>query len=131
MIKKIALSLTILISIIACSQEAQIEPVDPGLPPEFPHVFMGNAYVEGEPIKQGVTIYAKFGESLSQFGETISGGRYVNVLVAPNNSEETKAIVSFYMKTEDGEVKAKETYKLQRVVEPNIVNLELNFNSYP
>jgi len=131
MIKKIILSLTILISIIACSQESQPEPFDPGLPPEFPHVFMGNAYVGGEPIKQGIIIYAKFGESLSQIGETISGGRYVNVLVAPKNSKETKATVAFYMKTDDGEVKAKETYKLQKVVEPNIVNLELNFNSYP
>ena len=63
MIKKIIFSLTILISIIACTEEAQPESFDPGLPPEFPHIFMGNAFVGGEPIKQGVEVYGKFGES--------------------------------------------------------------------
>jgi len=130
MIKRIIFSLTILTSIIACSEEAQ-KPIDPGSPPEFPHVFMGNAYVNGDPIKQGITIYAKFGESYSQEGETISGGRYVNVLVAPKSSKETQEIVTFYMKTENGEEKAKETFKLKKVPEPEIVNFELNFNSYP
>ena len=62
MIKRIIFCLTILTSIIACSEEVQ-KPIDPGSPPEFPHVFMGNAYVNGDPIKQGITIYAKFGES--------------------------------------------------------------------
>ena len=131
MIKKIIFSLTILISIIACTEEAQPESFDPGQPPEFPHIFMGNAFVGGEPIKQGVEVYGKFGESLSQIGESISGGRYVNVLVAPKNSKETELTVSFYMRTEDGEVKAKETYILKKVSEPEIVNLKLNFSSYP
>ncbi len=49
MIKRIIFSLTILTSIIACSEEVQ-KPIDPGSPPEFPHVFTGNAYVNGDPI---------------------------------------------------------------------------------
>ena len=55
----------------------------------------------------------------------------MNVLVAPKSSKETQEIVTFYMKTENGEEKAKETFKLKKVPEPVIVNLALNFYSYP
>ena len=51
--------------------------------------------------------------------------------VSPKSSKETQEIVTFYMKTENGEEKAKETFKLKKVPEPKIVNLALNFNSYP
>ena len=77
----IILSITIL-TLLSCSNEDDILLQSSAGPPAFPHVFMGNAYVDGKPIKEGVVIYAEFGKSKSEIVETLYG-RYLNVLVAP------------------------------------------------
>ena len=100
-------------------------------PPAFPHVFMGNAYVDGKPIKEGVVIYAEFGKSKSEIVETLYG-RYLNVLVAPIRKSELTEMVNFYIENSDGDKeKAIENFRLSKVNEPYVVNMTLNFKRYP
>ena len=91
----IILSFTILF-LLACSNEEDILLQSADGPPAFPHVFMGNAYVDGQPIKEGITIYAEFGKSKSEIVETLYG-RYLNVLVAPKRKSELTEKVNFYI----------------------------------
>ncbi len=100
-------------------------------PPAFPHVFMGNAYVNGQPIKEGILIYAEFGNSQSEIVKTLYG-RYLNVLVAPKYKSELTAEVNFYIENNKGDkIKAIEKYKLSKVNEPFVINMSLNFRRYP
>ena len=102
-----------------------------GGPPAFPHVFMGNAYVDGQPIKEGVVIYAEFGKSNSEIVKTLYG-RYLNVLVAPIRKSELTEIVNFYIENSNGDKeKAIENFQLNKVSEPYVVNMTLNFKRYP
>jgi len=129
MIKRIIITSVILVLLVGCTEEVAQE--NPNAPPEFPHVFMGNAFVDGYPIKEGIVIYAKFGNSQSEIVETLNG-RYLNVLVAPKNTSETKGLVTFYLESIDGNTeKATETFQLKKAREPIIVTMELNFSSYP
>ena len=95
----IILSFTILF-LLACSNEEDLLQSNDG-PPAFPHVFMGNAYVDGQPIKEGITIYAEFGKSKSEIVETLYG-RYLNVLVAPKRKSELTENENFYIDNSDG-----------------------------
>ena len=52
----IILSLAVL-TLLSCSNEDDILLQSSAGPPAFPHVFMGNAYVDGQPIKEGIVIY--------------------------------------------------------------------------
>tara|TARA_S200000501_G_scaffold356202_1_gene378652 strand:+ start:87 stop:482 length:396 start_codon:yes stop_codon:yes gene_type:complete len=126
----IILSLTFL-TLLSCSNEDDILLQSSGGPPAFPHVFMGNAYVDGKPIKEGVVIYAEFGKSKSEIVETLSG-RYLNVLVAPIRKSELTEMVNFYIENSDGDKeKAIENFRLNKVNEPYVVNMILNFKRYP
>tara|TARA_E500000081_G_scaffold130318_1_gene139816 strand:+ start:1607 stop:1999 length:393 start_codon:yes stop_codon:yes gene_type:complete len=125
----IILSFTILF-LLACSNEEDLLQSNDG-PPAFPHVFMGNAYVDGQPIKEGITIYAEFGKSKSEIVETLYG-RYLNVLVAPKRKSELTEKVIFYIENSDGnKEKAIENFLLTEVNEPYIININLNFKRYP
>ena len=125
----IILSFTILF-LLACSNEEDLLQSNDG-PPAFPHVFMGNAYVDGQPIKEGITIYAEFGKSKSEIVETLYG-RYLNVLVAPKRKSELTEKVNFYIENSDGnKEKAIENFLLTEVNEPYIININLNFKRYP
>ena len=100
--KKILNILTLItLTLLSCSNEDDILLQSTGGPPAFPHVFMGNAYVNGQPIKEGVVIYAEFGKSKSDIVETLYG-RYLNVLVAPVRKSELTEIVNFYIEDSDG-----------------------------
>lgn len=126
----IILSFTILF-LLACSNEEDILLQSADGPPAFPHVFMGNAYVDGQPIKEGITIYAEFGKSKSEIVETLYG-RYLNVLVAPKRKSELTEKVNFYIENSDGKKeKAMENFLLTEVNEPYIININLNFKRYP
>ena len=126
----IILSITIL-TLLSCSNEDDILLQSSAGPPAFPHVFMGNAYVDGKPIKEGLIIYAEFGKSKSEIVETLNG-RYLNVLVAPVRSSELTEIVNFYIENSDGDKeKAIENFRLSKVNEPYVVNMTLNFKRYP
>ena len=55
--KKIILISTItILTLISCSNDEDILFQSTDGPPAFPHVFMGNAYVNGQPIKEGMII---------------------------------------------------------------------------
>jgi len=124
------ISITIL-TLLGCSNEDDILDQSTGGPPAFPHVFMGNAYVDGQPIKEGVVIYAEFGKSNSEIVKTLYG-RYLNVLVAPIRKSELTEIVNFYIENSNGDKeKAIENFQLNKVSEPYVVNMTLNFKRYP
>jgi len=124
------ISITIL-TLLSCSSEDDILLQSTGGPPAFPHVFMGNAYVDGQPIKEGVVIYAEFGKSNSEIVKTLYG-RYLNVLVAPIRKSELTEIVNFYIENSNGDKeKAIENFQLNKVSEPYVVNMTLNFKRYP
>ena len=117
-------------SSISCTSEEELLLSSSG-PPAFPHVFMGNAYVDGQPIKEGVVIYAEFGKNRSEIVETLYG-RYLNVLVAPIRKSELTEVVNFYIENSNGDkVKAVEDFRLSKVNEPYVVNMSLNFKKYP
>ena len=130
--KKIIILLTLItLTLLSCSNEDDILIQSSGGPPAFPHVFMGNAYVNGQPIKEGVVIYAEFGKSKSEIVETLYG-RYLNVLVAPIRKSEQTEIVNFYIESSDGnKERAIENFRLSKVNEPYVVNMSLNFKRYP
>ena len=129
--KKLIVTIISLLAIIGCSDETDELLVSSEGPPAFPHVFMGNAYVNGQPIEEGVIIYAEFGKSKSEIVETLFG-RYLNVLVAPRYKSELDAEVNFYIENKNGnKEKAIENFKLSNVSEPNVVNMNLNFKKYP
>ena len=87
--------------------------------------------VNGQPIKEGVVIYAEFGKSRSEIVETLYG-RYLNVLVAPKYKSELTEEVIFYIENDNGDKeKAIENFKLSKVNEPYVVNMSLNFKRYP
>ncbi|MBK66331.1 MAG: hypothetical protein CL769_05195 [Chloroflexi bacterium] len=117
-------------SSISCTSEEELLLSSSG-PPAFPHVFMGNAYVDGQPIKEGIVIYAEFGKNRSEIVETLYG-RYLNVLVAPIRKSELTEVVNFYIENSNGDkVKAVEDFRLSKVNEPYVVNMSLNFKKYP
>ncbi|MBK66270.1 MAG: hypothetical protein CL769_04885 [Chloroflexi bacterium] len=117
-------------SSISCASEEELLLSSSG-PPAFPHVFMGNAYVDGQPIKEGIVIYAEFGKNRSEIVETLYG-RYLNVLVAPIRKSELTEVVNFYIENSNGDkVKAVEDFRLSKVNEPYVVNMSLNFKKYP
>ena len=126
--KKIILISTItILTLISCSNDEDILFQSTDGPPAFPHVFMGNAYVDGKPIKEGVVIYAEFGKSKSEIVETLYG-RYLNVLVAPIRKSELTEMVNFYIENSEGDKeKAIENFRLNKVSEPYVVNMILNF----
>ena len=130
--KKILIVLSLItLTVLSCSNEDDILIQSSGGPPAFPHVFMGNAYVNGQPIKEGVVIYAEFGKSKSEIVETLYG-RYLNVLVAPIRKSEQTEIVNFYIESSDGnKERAIENFRLSKVNEPYVVNMSLNFKRYP
>ena len=130
--KKILIILSIaVLTLLSCSNEDDILLQSSAGPPAFPHVFMGNAYVDGKPIKEGLIIYAEFGKSKSEIVETLNG-RYLNVLVAPVRSSELTEMVNFYIENSDGDKeKAIENFRLSKVNEPYVVNMTLNFKRYP
>jgi len=130
--KKIILTLSIaILTLLSCSNDEDILLQSADGPPAFPHVFMGNAYVNGQPIKEGVVIYAEFGKSKSELVETLYG-RYLNVLVAPKRKSELTETVNFYIENFDGDrEKAIEDFRLSKVNEPYVVNMSLNFKRYP
>ncbi len=129
--KKLLTTLIFLILMIGCSNSEDELLLSLDGPPAFPHVFMGNAYVNGQPIKEGIVIYAEFGNSQSEIVETLYG-RYLNVLVAPKYKSELTAEVNFYIENDKGDkIKAIESYKLSKVNEPYVVNMSLNFRRYP
>ena len=130
MIKIIVLIIT-LFSLLSCSNNEDDLLLSSQGPPAFPHVFMGNAYVNGQPIKEGIVIYAEFGNSKSEIVETLYG-RYLNVLVAPRYRSELTAEVNFFIENDSGtKEKAIENFKLTKVNEPYVVNMSLNFKRYP
>ena len=61
--KKILTVILILFSLLSCSNNEDELLMSSQGPPAFPHVFMGNAFVNGQPINEGVVIYAEFGKS--------------------------------------------------------------------
>ena len=130
--KKILIVLSLItLTLLSCSNEDDILIQSSGGPPAFPHVFMGNAYVNGQPIKEGVVIYAEFGKSKSEIVETLYG-RYLNVLVAPIRKSEQTEMVNFYIESSDGnKERAIENFRLSKVNEPYVVNMSLNFKRYP
>ena len=129
--KKLLTTLIFLILMISCSNNEDELLLSLEGPPAFPHVFMGNAYVNGQPIKEGIVIYAEFGNSQSEIVKTLYG-RYLNVLVAPKYKSELTAEVNFYIENDKGDkIKAIENYKLSKVNEPYVVNMSLNFKRYP
>ena len=130
--KKIIILLTLItLTLLSCSNEDDILIQSSGGPPAFPHVFMGNAYVNGQPIKEGVVIYAEFGKSKSEIVETLYG-RYLNVLVAPIRKSEQTEMVNFYIESSEGnKERAIENFRLSKVNEPYVVNMSLNFKRYP
>ena len=130
--KKILIALSLItLTLLSCSNEDDILIQSSGGPPAFPHVFMGNAYVNGQPIKEGVVIYAEFGKSKSEIVETLYG-RYLNVLVAPIRKSEQTEMVNFYIESSDGnKERAIENFRLSKVNEPYVVNMSLNFKRYP
>ena len=129
--KKLLSTIIFLILMISCSNNEDELHISSEGPPAFPHVFMGNAYVNGQPIKEGIVIYAEFGNSQSEIVETLYG-RYLNVLVAPKYKSELTAEVNFYIENDKGDkIKAIEDYKLSKVNEPYVVNMSLNFRRYP
>tara|TARA_B100000941_G_scaffold289520_1_gene269054 strand:- start:336 stop:728 length:393 start_codon:yes stop_codon:yes gene_type:complete len=129
--KKLLITLIFLILMISCSNNEDELLLSSEGPPAFPHVFMGNAYVNGQPIKEGILIYAEFGNSQSEIVKTLYG-RYLNVLVAPKYKSELTAEVNFYIENNKGDkIKAIEKYKLSKVNEPFIINMSLNFRRYP
>ena len=129
--KKILFTIFLLaFSSINCESEEELLLSSSG-PPAFPHVFMGNAYVDGQPIKEGIKIYAEFGKNRSEIVETLYG-RYLNVLVAPIRKSELTEVVNFYIENSNGDkVKAVEDFRLSKVNEPYVVNMSLNFKRYP
>ena len=130
MIRIIVLIIT-LFSLLSCSNNEDDLLLSSQGPPAFPHVFMGNAYVNGQPIKEGIVIYAEFGNSKSEIVETLYG-RYLNVLVAPRYRSELTAEVNFFIENDSGtKEKAIENFKLTKVNEPYVVNMSLNFKRYP
>ena len=130
--KKILIALSLItLTLLSCSIEDDILIQSSGGPPAFPHVFMGNAYVNGQPIKEGIVIYAEFGKSKSEIVETLYG-RYLNVLVAPIRKSEQTEMVNFYIESSDGnKERAIENFRLSKVNEPYVVNMSLNFKRYP
>ena len=130
--KKILILLSLItLTLLSCSNEDDILIQSSGGPPAFPHVFMGNAYVNGQPIKEGVVIYAEFGKSKSEIVETLYG-RYLNVLVAPIRKSEQTEMVNFYIESSEGnKERAIENFRLSKVNEPYVVNMSLNFKRYP
>ena len=129
--KKILTVILILFSLLSCSNNEDELLMSSQGPPAFPHVFMGNAFVNGQPINEGVVIYAEFGKSRSEIVETLFG-RYLNVLVAPKYKSELTAEVIFYIENGNGDKeKAIENFKLSKVNEPYVVNMSLNFKRYP
>ena len=72
-----------------------------------------------------------FGNSKSEIVETLYG-RYLNVLVAPIRKSELTEMVNFYIENSDGDKeKAIENFRLNKVSEPYVVNMILNFKKYP
>tara|TARA_Y100000996_G_scaffold190727_1_gene149153 strand:- start:1855 stop:2250 length:396 start_codon:yes stop_codon:yes gene_type:complete len=130
--KKFLIILPLLfLTLLSCSNEDDVLIQSSAGPPAFPHVFMGNAYVDGKPIKEGLIIYAEFGKSKSEIVKTLNG-RYLNVLVAPIRSSELTEMVNFYIENSDGDKeKAIENFRLSKVNEPYVVNMTLNFKRYP
>lgn len=128
--------LTILISIsmviISCSENNEPLKLDDSLaPPNFPYVFMGSAYVNGEPIKEGTVIRASFGKSISNPADTLEG-RYMNLIVVPKDEEDISEKIFFEIVDTAGNTsKSKEEYEIEILKEPSIVNLVLNFSKYP
>ena len=122
--KKILIALSLItLTLLSCSNEDDILIQSSGGPPAFPHVFMGNAYVNGQPIKEGIVIYAEFGKSKSEIVETLYG-RYLNVLVAPIRKSEQTEMVNFYIESSDGnKERAIENFRLSKVNEPYVVNM--------
>lgn len=126
--------------IISCGTTEVMETMPPSPeegPPAFPYVFMGDASVDDKPIREGTIILAKFGNSKSKAVATLSG-RYMNVLVAPYSLKEAellakeKAVITFHLQSSSGNtVESKETFIMKKLDSPEIVTMNLHFNSYP
>tara|TARA_B100001105_G_scaffold45856_1_gene33935 strand:+ start:1541 stop:1966 length:426 start_codon:yes stop_codon:yes gene_type:complete len=126
--------------IISCGTTEVMETMPPSPeegPPAFPYVFMGDASVDDKPIREGTIILAKFGKSKSKAVATLSG-RYMNVLVAPYSLKEAellakeKAVITFHLQSSSGNtVESKETFIMKKLDSPEIVTMDLHFNSYP
>ncbi len=103
----------------------------PGGPPAWPHVFAGNATVDGDPIPAGIPVFARLGSARSQVAETLEG-RYMNIIVGPSVLKDLEHEITFHLGDPDGpDVQAKETYEFESLAEIARFELDLSFPRLP
>ncbi len=130
----VALIAMVAVAAVACSSDDPTPTAAPtgGTPVFFPYIFSGDFTVAGEPGPQGVPMFARLADGRGLFNETIRPGEYINVSVAPTVEDAIGQEITFHLGHPDGPtVQADETYTYDRVSQPQLIELDLNFPSLP
>ena len=121
----------IFILILACSdkqEEINNIPLPPGGPPSFPYIFEGKFYLDGEPGKEGLHLYAKLGDLDSPIVVT-DKGYFENLIIGPKVPEDMLNVIEFYLIENSITIKSKKEIKFKKINKPKFEIIELEFDS--
>ena len=130
--KIIKLSIIFLL-ILACSDtQEEVEVNDISLPPEgppsYPYIFEGKFYLNGEPGKEGLHLYAKLGDLDSPIVVT-DNGYFENLIIGPKVPEDMLNVIEFYLIENSMPIKSKKEIQFQKTNKPKFEIIELKFDS--
>ena len=123
----------IFILILACSDTQEeggvLDPsLPPGGPPSFPYIFEGNFYLNGEPGKEGLHLYAKLGDLESPIVIT-ENGYFKNLIIGPKIPEDMLNVIEFYLIENSIPIKSKKEIQFKKTHKPRFEIIELKFDS--
>jgi len=121
----------IFILILACSdkqEEINGPSLPPGGPPSFPYIFEGKFYLNGEPGKEGLHLYAKLGDLDSPIIVT-DNGYFENLIIGPKVPEDMLNVIEFYLIENSMPIKSKKEIKFKKTNKPKFEIIELEFDS--
>ena len=128
--KIIKLSIIFLL-ILACSdkqEEVNDLSLPPGGPPSFPYIFEGKFYLNGEPGKEGLHLYAKLGDLNSPIVVT-DNGYFKHLIIGPKVPEDMLNVIEFYLVENSIPIKSKKEIQFNQTNKPKFEIIELEFDS--
>ena len=103
-----------------------------GPPPSLPNIFSGTAYVNGEPVPEGESLYVKLTTSRSHSVGIEADGRFINIIHGPVSDMDNGVPFVFCLGDPEGTaVRAQETIEFDATAPFKEVEVELNFPMLP
>lgn len=103
-----------------------------GPPPALPNIFIGTAYVDGQPAPTGEKLYVKLVTSRSYAVEITEGGEFRNIIHGPVSDADQDVEFQFCLGDPEGTaVKSTETFEFDGSEPFKETVVELNFPMLP